>query len=67
MPVINYEINIHSEAEEKGNRRFIEGQGNSGTDLKHSYTGGLMGRRLHAVDRVREVSGFVLQGALGLC
>lgn len=47
---------------EKGNRRF-----NSATNLKHSYTGGLMCGRLHAVSRVREVTGFVLQGTLGFC
>lgn len=54
-------------AGEKGNRRFREGLGNSATNLKHSYTGGLMCGRLHAVSRVREVTGFVLQGTLGLC
>lgn len=39
---------------------------NTATDLIHSYIGGLMSGRLHTIDRVRAVSGFVLQDALGL-
>lgn len=40
---------------------------NTATDLIHSYIGGLMSGRLHTIDRVRAVSGFFLQDALGLC